>query len=515
MVEAKAPPASLLPPLQRGTMRQLIGAALAIPLLLAAMASRAEWLEAQTPHMTVYSDGTARQLREAAARLEDYDGLLRAVTRTPPTADTDRLAVYLVRSSSDLVTAGGPNRRDVAGFYAARLGGIAAVALRGNTGRLTGEETVQHEYAHHFMMRYFPAYYPPWYVEGFAEYLMTARFTPERIEVGLASAERIERLINHHWLPLDTVLTANPSQLADDQRLAFYAESWLFVHYLLESEARAAMLAGYLDALGKGTPEAVAFQTAFAMAPATMQRELFSYVNGRMHYGVMNRLPRYSPDSVAIRQLPDAADDLLLPRLALMLSYQGKPAPLAETLAAVRKAAARHSGDPFAQRVLARAEIEAGDRDAGAALAEALLATAPDDTELLFLRGLADFNAGGADPQAWAARSASARGWFARAVKADSNNYTAHYFLAITLPDSHDAALIELLTARSLAPQVAAIALTAAGKLINKQRQAEARTLLQPIAADPHGGPAAERARKMIEGMTAKASDGGAKPVAE
>jgi len=159
-----------------------------------AMPAEARWLQAETPHFIVYSDGSEAKLREFSLLLEDYDALLRDLTGTKAEPSPNKLQVYLVRGVGQLreIRDTGPN---TFGIYAASPGGIAAFAVRNDMGGrfgIEGEDVVLHEYAHHFMMQYFPYSYPAWYVEGFAEYLMTAEFTPDRIEVGRVSPNRAE-----------------------------------------------------------------------------------------------------------------------------------------------------------------------------------------------------------------------------------------------------------------------------------------------------------------------------------
>lgn len=480
-------------------MRRTVGAALVwlalVGLALAgAPGARADWREARTPNFVVYSEGSERQLRGDAARLEDFDRLLRRMTGTtaPP---AEPLAVYLLDSASDIAKAG-HDGRDVRGFYAAALGGTVAVAVRRDTSGMTGVEVLQHEYAHHFMMRYHPAYHPSWYVEGFAEYLATVRFNDERIEIGRPNVGRAGTLVTRGWLPLVTLLTANPYKLDVPQQRQFYAQSWLLVHYLFDTAARGAALQRYLDGLGRRMPEADAFRAAFDKDHGEFETELKRYRDGRLKWGTVAAPPPFAPAAVEIRSLPPATEDLLLPRVALRI---GVPeAKRADLLATIRKEVARHPADGFARRVLAEAEIDFGDRAAGLAIVEELLAQAPADAELLLMRGLVDFHAGRADEAVRAARFASANQWFARAGAADPTLYTAHYAFAATAR-TEDEALGGLLRARAVAPQVAAIGIATATQLIKRQRYDDAATVLGPIAANPHGAEAAARARDMLD----------------
>jgi tetratricopeptide (TPR) repeat protein len=484
-------------------MRQMIGAVAALLMAWFPSAAPAAWREARTPNFTVYSDGSERQLRTFAARLEDFDRLLRKLTGTA-TPPPERLAVFLVESAEAVATTIGMDMPGIRGFYAARPGGTAALAARTDLSNQTGSEVLQHEYTHHFMRRYYPAYYPTWYVEGFAEYLATVRLSGERAEIGRPNAGRANSLVNKAWMPLDTLLTANLWRLSPTDRSQFYAESWLLTHYLLGASERNAALQRYLTALNQRAAEPVAFQNAFGMDHAALNTELRRYRDGKIGWASIATPPPFPPTEVEVRGLPESADDLLLPRVAVMLGVAD--AHKADTLAAVRKAAAHHADDAFAKRVLARAEIALGDRGAGIALLDALLAAAPDDAELLHQRGLATQLAGTADAATRRDRYAEARDWLERAINVDPTLYPAHYDYARILPGA-DAQLAALLAARTLAPHVGAIGLATATVLIQHKRYDDAAVILRPIAADPHGAQQATRAIEMLDKLPGASAD--------
>ena len=152
-------------------------------LALVPSTASARWIEARSPNFVVYSDGGEDSLRRSVQLLEDYDRLLRTLTGTTAPPSTSPLRVYLAGSAAKLSQVE-PAPGGVLGFYRARVGGTAAFAARGDRPGMGGEEVLLHEYAHHFATRYYPAYYPAWYSEGFAEYVMTARFAGDRIEAG-------------------------------------------------------------------------------------------------------------------------------------------------------------------------------------------------------------------------------------------------------------------------------------------------------------------------------------------
>lgn len=484
-------------------MRWLLGVAL----LLWTGSVQARWLEAETPHFIVYSDGTEPRLREFALLLEDYDALLRALTGTKAEPSPTKLRVYLLRGPAALREV-----RDVpsttAGLYVAAPGGAAAFAIRRDSGGefgIEGEDVVLHEYAHHFMTQYYPYGYPAWYVEGFAEYLMTAAFTPTRIQLGRFSPNRGIWLSQGDWIPAETLLTKRPGELRGDQRAMFYAQAWLAVHYINRTPGKLAALRSYLIALGKGVPTETAFTQAFGTDFAGFQRELRRYVGGRMTYTAFDRIAATAPPTIAVRALPASADELLLP-LANLRAGVG-PEWRDRRLAQIRAAAARYPGDAFAERVLALAEAQIGDPAAGIAVADRLLARDAADAEALFARATALMAQARDTPGDDRPLLAQARQAFVRANKVAPNQAPILFGYAqvqlASAPPSRNV-LDVLLLARQLAPQVDEIGLLTASVAMRQGDFVGAENLLKPIAFDPHGGELAAAATRMIEAARAR-----------
>lgn len=474
--------------------------------LLPVSAASAHWREARSPSFLVYSDGGEEELRRSAALLDDFDRLLRTLTETPLSSSPAPLKVYLVGSVDKLrQVSDAPD--GTLGFYLARVGGTAAFAVRGDQPGLGGEEVLLHEYAHHFMSFYYPAAYPAWYREGFAEYVMTARLLPDRIEIGRYNPSRAVTLLRGTWLPVDRILSRGRDGLSAAQLPQFYAESWLITHYLFAAPGRLQALARYFADMQRGTDESVAFRAAFGMDHRAFEADLKRYMNGRLGFGTISRDQTALPVP-SIRILPASADDLLLRQVALNMGISDIKRET-ETIEAIRVAARRFPEDDFAKRVLGRAEIGSGDRAAGIAAIEALLARSPTDSELLYYRGLADFFSGRSDRARQVEFHAAANRWFERAAQADASSYPALYRQALTTATAgtgpSDETIRQLQAAHALAPLVGDIAIDAATALATKRRYAEAEAAILPIATDPHGGNS-DRARSLLEDIQSRAS---------
>ncbi|HYJ82302.1 MAG TPA: hypothetical protein VEW26_05595 [Allosphingosinicella sp.] len=474
--------------------------ALAASLLAMTFASgaAAEWRRAESANFVLYSQSGDTKLREQSALLEDYHLFLRALTGVTEPASPNKLNVYMVRSEGQLrgiydMPSG------IDGVYVANSAGILAVVNETAAGG--GQETLLHEVAHHFMKQYRPLPYPAWYMEGFAEYASTATFKKDVIEYGRPSVGRAYALVQGKWLPLDELLFAEvPS---DRERMsAFYAQSWLLSHYLLRSPEMRPKFAAYLAAAAGGESPREAFATGFATPVAELERALRAYSKKPMSYTRFKRVSESARPAIAITRLPPSADDLLLLRATMEVRPEAEPGLLAK----VRAAASKHDDD-FARRVLAQAEALHGDPARADALLGPLLAARPDDSELLYFKGMRHLRVA-RDAADGESQYRLARTSFARAHKSNPDHWQTllRYAEALRADERFvsDNTINILLLASELAPQTQEGTMNAAQLLIARKRWEEAERLLLPVTGDPHNRGLAEGARRLLEAARAR-----------
>jgi hypothetical protein len=464
--------------------------ALILLLGLAAGPARAEWLRAESPNFIVYGEMSETRLRQRVALLEEYDRFLRLLTGTAAPPAPNKLAVYLVHGREMQTIE--PVGDGIGGFYRSSPDGVLIVADENQNWASNEDDTLLHEYAHHFMMQYHPAPYPTWYVEGFAEYVMTVDIRPERIEYGNYNRNRAGWLASRElWIPYDRLLFGSQRGL---DGYSFYAQSWLMVHYVMADEGRRAAFRRFAEATGRGEEPRAAFTAAFGMSGAEIDRVLRAYARRITYHRLTRSGPPPSPP-VRIDRIAGAEAPLI--EAALLL---GVRAPARERLLARARRAGR--GDGFGRRLQARAEILYGDGAVADPLLDALLAAAPNDAELLYLKGLRRLVAGRRDPARRAAEYRAAQPWFARAFRADPHHYPALYRYAESL-SAGDQLLSEnsenvLLLAVSLAPQVNEIRLDAAHLLLLRDKFAQAEALLLPLMRSFHDQSEATRLTELL-----------------
>jgi hypothetical protein len=472
-----------------------------------ASAWAAPWLRAETPRFVIYSNGSETTLRKYAERVELLDAVFWAVYGLErPAPPPRKLPIYLVEDIKQMrmVSPGLPD--NVAGFYAADPLDVYAMGLSsaGN------EYVLLHEYTHHLMLQYFPYGYPAWFVEGYAEYFMNSTVDESAIKVGLVTG-RLDNLIGNNWLPFEDMLSKRVFEIPQPRRSTFYAQAWLMTHYLVSDPERGEQLKAYLTAVGQGQPSVDAMQKATGLTPDAWKGRMRTYVSGQLRYTQLKRAD-FPKAPVEITRPPPSTEDLLLDDMHVKTGVS--PQYREGLLAQIRAKAARYPDDAFAQFALARAEVEIGDPQAGAAILKRRLAANPKDVEALALEAKRLMAEGDATPAVRGERYNQAGALLATAFKLDPARYqTLFQFAASRAGEANypsDNTLTALLMALKLAPQVGEIRMETAQGLIKRSRTKEAAAVLVPLANSPHGGALAKQAQDLLATINPTGSAAGA-----
>lgn len=283
----------------------VVVAALCSWLAFGAEAHAQRWVSVETPGFTVFADGSERRAAEAANNLEEFDSLLRRMTGAPAERSPTKLQIYLF-SSDQFEEAFSHLGDNIAGVYVARTERIAAYSIFSPTSGLGSQDTLFHEYAHHFMYQYFNNAYPAWYIEGFAEVVSTAGLGSERIVIGRANEGRVRDLRAGNWIPMERLLIAQPLQIDGRERSMFYAQSWLFAHYLLLTPSANTQFLAYVRAMRSGRPPLEAFQEGFGVTPEQMQGTLRTYLRGNPNAIALGRPMHAATPRMDVATLPQA-----------------------------------------------------------------------------------------------------------------------------------------------------------------------------------------------------------------
>lgn len=479
-------------------MIRMVLLAVAAIVFLSAGPSRAQtWLRAESENFIAYSDGGERALRDFVTKLERFDQILRLRFGVPPERPTLRkLPIYLVSRRDGLEAVAPGVGRGVAGFYTANEEDVFAVAVRND-----GDEILLHEYAHHFFYQHLNAPYPGWLSEGLAEYVMTTRIADDEYILGEPNAGRASWLSAGGWLPLETLLTRRFGQI-DNGRLqaTYYPVAWLLTHWFFATPERSRQLDAYLRLVASGAGPAEAISQATGLTLPQLTQALTRYWQGNIYSSTYPIT--YRPIEVSITRMPDAARDLILigQRIKRPLTEEQRT----ESLAEVRRLAARWPDDPFALLILGHAELHMGDEAVGEATLQRVLAMNPESEEALQYLATGLLRKAEATEEADRKRSllAQSRGFLARAYRIDPDDYFTLLLITRTregqagYPNAND--LLTWEAAFDGAPQLATVRLGYGRALIAAGRAPEALAVLIPLANSPHGGESADQARVVI-----------------
>lgn len=467
----------------------------AVLVLCAPSAARADWLRAESERFIIYSDGSERDLRLYVQDLETFDRVLRLFMGLPmEEAPPRKLPIYLIGHQRELTRVLPDAAQDQWGVYLATEQDIFAVARRSRG----DNSTFLHEYAHHFMFQNFDFPYPAWFVEGFAEYYSATRIADGRVDVGLHDQNAVGWLHQGHWMAMEDLLAGRAFNARGNRfNETYYPLAWLLTHWFMGDTERGEVLRRYLVDVGAGGDPVTNFQQHTGLTPDELERALRTYLRGRIPF---SRVSYAFPEvAVVVERLSASADDLILINQRLKIPAAASDDMVEE----VRALVSRHARDPFARLVLGRAEILHGDPVAGEATLLALLEDEPDNVEALQLLALARMNNGSDHPDGYDAAMREMREFLQRAYDADDANYLTFLLIAQNrigqpgYPTENDLLAWEL--AHTLAPQLGQTRFGLAQALMAHDRNTEAIRLLRPLANDPHNPQNVSVVRSLIE----------------
>jgi tetratricopeptide (TPR) repeat protein len=249
-----------------------------------------QWIEVQSPHFTVATDGGEKRARDVATRFEQMR-MAFGVLFQKVNVNTAPLEIIAFRNNKELrqfAPLYGGKPIEVAGFFLgdggqSRPGSIPErqyIALD-----LSAEDnwgTVFHEYAHLLINANFPPS-PIWFDEGFAEYCSSLRVDKKEIALGLVKPELPQLLSENSWLKLpDLFSVGHDSKIynRDDRRSVFYAQAWVTVHYFMSKSMMKQVSAYTQLTMDQHVPIPDAIRRAFGMEPEALEKAIEGYLRG-------------------------------------------------------------------------------------------------------------------------------------------------------------------------------------------------------------------------------------------
>jgi len=260
--------------------RLLLAVVCAIALLSRASAAD-QWVEVRSPHFSVVTDAGERRGREVALRFEQMRAIFGTLILRNKVNIPVPLQIVAFKSGGGLrrfvpLWKGKPV--ELAGFYQrGEDRSFIAVDLSANE----GFRIVFHEYAHLLLDGNYPRT-QAWFNEGFAEYYSTIEIRNKEVEIGRPPPSA-PLLLETSLQPLTALFAVTHDSStyneSGDRRTLFYAQSWLVVHYLLDT-GKLKETGAYFDLVqNQRVPIAEAIPRAFGLEPKQFDRQLSDYAH--------------------------------------------------------------------------------------------------------------------------------------------------------------------------------------------------------------------------------------------
>lgn len=238
------------------------------------------WTSVRSKNFFLIGNGSEKEIRQVATRLEQFrDVFTRLFANAQFTSPVPTTVVVFKNDSS---------------YRPFKIGHAIGYFQPGpdvNYITLTAEQrpeqspfhVIFHEYVH-LLVKNTMGDVPIWFGEGLAEYYSTFDLDDERKAfLGRVISNHVLYLREQKMLPLRTLLTVgrdSPHYNEKNKSGVFYAQSWAFVHYLIQGRegARLPQMGTFLGLVASGVPLDDAFKQAFQADFAVLEKELKEYV---------------------------------------------------------------------------------------------------------------------------------------------------------------------------------------------------------------------------------------------
>lgn len=261
-----------------------------------AVSAKDEWLQVRSKNFNLIGNASEKDIRKVATKLEQFREAFRLLFSQANLSSPIPTNVVVFKSDSSYKPFK-PKRGDgktdnfVAGYFQA---GEDVNYITLTTGGEDAETygTIFHEYVHFIVNTNFgKSEVPSWFNEGLAEYYQTFVMEEDiKAKLGLPQSNHLALLQQNKLIPLNDFFNVGNSALVQKgshSRSIFYAQAWATIHYFMANKKTEGM-GNFLTLSMKNVPEEKAFQDAFQMTYAQMEKELKKYVGqGSYQYSLV------------------------------------------------------------------------------------------------------------------------------------------------------------------------------------------------------------------------------------
>ena len=264
------------------------GGVLASLIAIGASPVWAKPLYIESENVVFYGDVNPELAKERVQKWETYRRMIYALSGVSnPAADTQKLTIFGFNDTRELQRFTG--NRGIAGVYTNGVDGPIFLTSVNNKYQEDGfsEQVGFHEYTHHVLNSFVREGFPRWYDEGFANYLATMAIANNVVAVGDPSVGHVKTVVENRldWIDPETVLKAivfypnyTRRELRKGGPIVFYAQAWLYVHYMRNQPRYNDKLTEYLTLIDMpGIDPLDAFEQAFGVTVEDFHKEAADY----------------------------------------------------------------------------------------------------------------------------------------------------------------------------------------------------------------------------------------------
>ncbi|HYW72095.1 MAG TPA: tetratricopeptide repeat protein [Pyrinomonadaceae bacterium] len=241
------------------------------------------WTKINSKHFTLIGSASEKDIRQVANRLEQFRAVFGSLFPNIPLNSSVPTVVIVFKN--DVAFRPYKANPEEAGYFqpGEDINYIALTAERASQAQPF--RIMFHEYVHLLVNNSMGASVPLWFNEGLAEYYSTFDITSDerRIVLGNLIGSHVLSLRRNEFLPLRTLFAVDyksPYYNEANQMNIFYAESWMFMHYLLQSDGQKhrSQLNRFVELLRAGVRADEAFPQAFQNSVEAVERDFRNYL---------------------------------------------------------------------------------------------------------------------------------------------------------------------------------------------------------------------------------------------
>ncbi len=254
-----------------------------------AFASDPQWVEVRSPHFSVVTDAGEKRGRETALKFEQMRAVFGALLTRAKVNLPVPLQIVAFRNTKEF--------RQFAPLWQGKPTQLAGLFQAGPDRSfilldMSVEDpwtVVLHEYAHQLLSGNITGETQPWFDEGFAEYFSTIEVDGKQAKLGKKPPPGDWEVLHQYGMmkvsDLFRVQHDSREYNEGDRRSVFYAESWLLVHYLYDTNQVAKVSPFFNAVMDRKVSIEDGIQQAFGMSAAQFDKTLREYMaRGQVRY---------------------------------------------------------------------------------------------------------------------------------------------------------------------------------------------------------------------------------------